>query len=298
MAIQTRIINGSYTEIYVGGGNFITQGAPTNFHQFWTRKVLTPGESIEDFREVTASEKEALEASDAATKAAGLGIRTAQTPLYESIGAVFNDNTGYYELNSLKDLTEDDMRKIYSLRGLFERGFYYLRSTAVLNNAKIRTLPPLYIDRKGGASSIQEMFIDCSNLEEVIFINSGGSIAPYRNGIFNAKQAFLRCGKLHTVKGLVLTHESAIEGAFLGCAKLANLEITGLNRDLSLPNSPSLTPESLSFIIEQRYEAGKFDFQNQPASDFTLTLHPTAYARVTDELFALAAEKQITIART
>ena len=68
MAIQTRIINGSYAEIYVGRGNFITQFAPTYFHQFYTRKILTESESIDDFREVTEAEKTALEESDARWK--------------------------------------------------------------------------------------------------------------------------------------------------------------------------------------------------------------------------------------
>lgn len=60
MAIQTRIINELYTEIYVGEGNFITQSAPTNFHQFYTRKILTESESIDDFREVTAANTKAI----------------------------------------------------------------------------------------------------------------------------------------------------------------------------------------------------------------------------------------------
>lgn len=54
MAIEQRIVNNSLTEIYViGGGNFITQSQPTNFHHFFTRKILTPTEDISDFREVT-----------------------------------------------------------------------------------------------------------------------------------------------------------------------------------------------------------------------------------------------------
>ena len=66
-----------------------------------------------------------------------------------------------------------------------------------------------------------------------------------------------------------------------------------LFKDLSLADSPKLSVESVRYIIENRWSDGVF---GQMA--FTLTLHPEAYARVTDEIFAAAAEKQITIAST
>lgn len=52
----------------MGGGNFLTQSRPTNFHQFFTRKILTPTEDISDYREVTAAERTALEQADAQWK--------------------------------------------------------------------------------------------------------------------------------------------------------------------------------------------------------------------------------------
>ena len=64
MAIQSRTINGLLTEIYVGEGNFITQSFPTNFHKFWTKKILTSSENIEDFKEVTSAEKTTIENKD------------------------------------------------------------------------------------------------------------------------------------------------------------------------------------------------------------------------------------------
>lgn len=67
MAIFSRQITPSLTEIYVnGGGNYITQARPTNFHQFFTRKVLTGSETIDDFREVTEAQRTQLENSDKA----------------------------------------------------------------------------------------------------------------------------------------------------------------------------------------------------------------------------------------
>lgn len=53
--IQSRIINNSLTEIY--SDNYITQAYPTNFHSFFKRKILLTSESIDDYKEVTESEK-------------------------------------------------------------------------------------------------------------------------------------------------------------------------------------------------------------------------------------------------
>lgn len=55
-----------------------------------------------------------------------------------------------------------------------------------------------------------------------------------------------------------------------------------------LSDSPLLSLESISYMIENATNTAAI----------TITLHPTAYARVSDELFALAAEKNITIAST
>lgn len=70
MATLSRQITPSLTEIYVDGeGNYITQAQPTNFHQFFTRKVLTGSETIDDFREVTEAQRTQLECSDAEAQA-------------------------------------------------------------------------------------------------------------------------------------------------------------------------------------------------------------------------------------
>ena len=66
MAIETRIINSSFTELYTGGGYYMTQARATLVHDFWTQKILAPTESIDDFKEVTAAERAKLEAADAA----------------------------------------------------------------------------------------------------------------------------------------------------------------------------------------------------------------------------------------
>ena len=82
------------------------------------------------------------------------------------------------------------------------------------------------------------------------------------------------------------------EGMFAGCAKLTNLRMKGLARNLSLASSPLITAESLRYLCENRGSG----------SAFTVTLHPDTYANLHGDgeewqgLVELAAEKNITFA--
>lgn len=105
---------GSLTELYVGGGNYITENYPTLYPTFSTRKILTAGDSIGNYKEVTPEEKATIESNVANLIKQGNGYRTERTPLFEAAGAVFNDRTGYYELNTLTDITERQMEEIHA----------------------------------------------------------------------------------------------------------------------------------------------------------------------------------------
>ncbi len=67
MAIEQRQLTNGFTELYISGGvNFLTQAKPTVAHEFYKTRLLATGETVEDWREVTPSEKTKLEAADAA----------------------------------------------------------------------------------------------------------------------------------------------------------------------------------------------------------------------------------------
>ena len=75
---------------------------------------------------------------------------------------------------------------------------------------------------------------------------------------------------------------------FQGCRSLESVEIRNLMANISFGQSPKLSLASIEYMVNNCHSSAAI----------TITLHPTAYARVTDELFALAAEKNITIAST
>lgn len=295
MAIETRIVNNSFTEIYVGGGNYLTQSAPTNFHQFYKRKILTDGESADDFREVTTSQKSQMEASDAKWEAP----KPWEIQQWEEWSYVngkrygcYNPTTGFAELNGIKDIALDEMRTI--LASAFLTRYFLFTTTTFLRTFvyngkmldKCRTLMPINHNSAGGGTGPAPLFAHWDKIETVQFCN---------NNYTNYEEMFYYCRNLRQVLGISLNTggSASLKDAFAGCTALETLEAKMLFKDLSLADSPKLSVESVRYIIENRQSDGVF---GQMA--FTLTLHPQAYARVTDELFALAAEKNITIATT
>lgn len=269
MAIQTRIVNGSYTEIYAGGGNFITQSAPTNFHQFWTQKILTPGETIEDFREVTATEKTALEKSDADWDEPNEEFVSE----CEAAGVVYNRKTGYFELNGLADITTAQMREIMrdSSGPNYLCDYCHAFSTA-------RTFLPMRNSRGSWGNYSYYAFARCANLEVLDFDNS------VYVGI--SSNSFNSCIKLREIRNGRLIANAQSKDAL----NLPNLESFTVRvvSDFNLSNASKVTYDSIEYMVSNAINT----------SPITITLHPEAYARVTDDLFALAAEKNITFATT
>lgn len=104
------------------------------------------------------------------------------------------------------------------------------------------------------------------------------------------RNMFIGCTALKEIRGEIIpqyaTVASDYANAFYGCVSLKEVRLQGIKVGISFADSPNLSLASISFMVTYA----------QNASPITITLHPTAYARVTDELFALAASKNITIA--
>ncbi len=121
--IQTRTI-GSHTEIYSdknGGGKsetYITQSKTTVFHDFFTRKFLGEGETVEDFMEVSQAERDRLQGiRDAWVRPPQVFIDQWNTAC--GIWGRYNEETGYFELNGLTDITYEEALDIMAAGPLF-----------------------------------------------------------------------------------------------------------------------------------------------------------------------------------
>lgn len=230
---------------------------------------MTASESIEDFKEVTEAEKTALEASDA------LWSRPSEEFVSEckATGVVYNEATGYFELNGLVDITTTQMREI--MRESSGPNYLYNYCHAF---GKARTYLPVKNSHGAWGNSSDFAFGSCTNLEVLDFDKAVW--------VMIANTAFHNCNKLKEIRnGKLVANESATTAL-----NLSNLEsfTVVIRSNFNLSNASKVTYDSIEYMVSNAMNT----------TPIIITLHPNAYARVTDEIFALAAEKNITIATT
>lgn len=99
----------------------------------------------------------------------------------------------------------------------------------------------------------------------------------------NIQYAFWGCSKMRVIDELAYAKG---EDPFGRCYNLESVKLYYIRGNVSFADCPKLNLESLNYMIDYA--------RNSDA--ITITLHPDAYARVTEEIFAAAAAKNITIA--
>lgn len=291
--IQTRQI-GSHTEIYIdqnGGGDisetqYITQSKNTVFHDFWTRKFLGAGESMDDFKLVTAAERAQLQAiRDAWTRPPQVFIDMWNT----AAGAHgrYNEDTGYFELNGLTNITYEQAVLIYNVT-------HSAPTVRQCNGTRIRT--NLLNRRVGYGSGSQDdrmptgVFHECWYLE-VARINIDKDAPTWMTRWSNM---FSGCSNLREIIGVIGDEGWRNKATpFYRCYKLEKFKITRLNGDIDLTGNPLLNSESYLYTIEHR--------EMVTGKTITITVHPDVYAKLTDTenaewsaVLTAAAEKNIT----
>lgn len=193
--------------------------------------------------------------------------------LYISAGAVYNERTGYYELNGLTDITEEQMRTIWQedLSGWYRKG----RTNLTRNIA--------YKGNDGGYSGGQKMSSICNGNTNLEVFNLGSDFYASYSFV-----AFSGCTKLREVSPqykIVPYTESLGYNLFNNCPALQevrfNMHYVTRGKVL-FSESPLLSKESVLSIITTMGSVPK-------ENPFTITLHPTAYARLKDDADIVAA---------
>lgn len=193
--------------------------------------------------------------------------------LYISAGAVYNEATGYYELNGLTDITEEEMMVIWQedLSGWYRKG----RTNLTRNIA--------YKGNDGGYSNGQKMSTICIVNKNLEVFNFGSDF--YASSSF---AAFGECTKLREVSPqykIIPYTESLGYNLFKNCPALQEVrfDMQYVTRGRVLfSESPLLSKESVLSIITTMGPVPK-------ENPFTITLHPTAYARLKDDADIVAA---------
>lgn len=186
---------------------------------------------------------------------------------YESLGAVWNATTGYWEFLGVNDMTNEDMleeailgnSRIYPTANLMS----YTATARVLFGQK-----NMLLDNNWAALKADNLVANNRRLEVIQF----STYKDYPVFLSSFTWACANCSKLRKILNIINVSMGGIYNAFDGCTSLEEVLLQALNKNVSFPNSPLLSKESLLYMI------------NNCASNvsFTITLHPDVYAKCTD----------------
>lgn len=220
-------------------------------------------------------------------------ISQANIDLLASVGIVFNEGSGYFELNGMTDLSYEEAMAVYSktsafsqgcisasgvgLGGVFEAYYGYYRCNAPM-------LPyRLYMQTQANFSYLcwNNRFI------ERLFLYNYTSVF-----VKDFTSAFDGCFRLKEVQGLIELKNSAANytSAFLNCYSLESISLRGIKANLNFAQSARLGNASILFMINNEVAT----------SAITITLHADAYARAMSDAeitAALAAHPNVSLAK-
>lgn len=207
--------------------------------------------------------------------------------LYISAGAVYNEATGFYELNGLTDITEEEMRTIYTQwqkdvgTAAHNTGWLSLPPNMRTN------LPSLYranlisaLSNSIGGTSVEVLCItDQSNDTRVMYVASTQAVAQGD------------MPKLRRVIGIWRYNDNnpsnfnfSYGQPFQNCPLLEEIRMKRINKSHTFAVSPNLSKESVLYMITNANPPS-----GAAAGSITITLHPTAYARLKDDADIVAA---------
>lgn len=196
--------------------------------------------------------------------------------LYISAGAVYNEQTGYYELNGLTDITEEQMRTIWQedLSGWYQKG-----RTNLTRNISVK-------GNTGGYNGGIDIACICINNKNLQVFNLGADcFARYMDS------AFRECSNLETIdtRFRVVPYDIGLGiNTFRGCIKLKDVRFNNhylrMKATLNLYDSPLISKESVLSAITTTDNASATS-----AGFLTITLHADAYARLKDDADIIAA---------
>lgn len=207
--------------------------------------------------------------------------------LYISAGAKYNEATGFYELNGLTDITEKEMRAIYT-QWQKDVGTASHNTGWLTLPPNMRTnLPSLYradlisaLSNCIGGSSVEVLCIaEQSNDTRVMYVASTQAVA--QNDM----------PKLRKVIGIWRYNDNnpsnfnfSYGQPFGKCPLLEEIRMMRINKSHTFAVSPNLSKESVLYMITNANPPS-----GAAAGSIAITLHPTAYTRLKDDADIVAA---------
>lgn len=211
-------------------------------------------------------------------------IPIANIDLFVASGAVFNEETGYFELNGLVDISYKEMLKIWLTCRLDNAA---RKTSNYLQGTKARTNICTYTEVHTASINLRQT-IGYSEMESFNYGNllvNGTKKLPSTASWFDVNAYRL---KYFLPYGLDASGMTNTANMFTGSTTLTEMRWSGLKVNLSLGKTPRFSAESVAYLIE-----------NAGTSVITITLHPTAYARAIADASvqaALEAHTNVTLA--
>lgn len=209
--------------------------------------------------------------------------------LYISAGAVYNETTGFYELNGLTDITEEQMRTIYEKTWGW---WLHLPSLNGFGTALPRTnipCPDYKIIVYASQISLNSIFSRSLNDDNLEVVNLRALYTPTAFDeikIVDLNWAFQGNEKIREVQGIINVREVRYKLNIGG--NIETINIKGLKVDIQFYGSQRLSKESVLYMINN----------SEAISAITIGLNKAVYDVIKDDadiIAALAEKTNITL---
>lgn len=200
--------------------------------------------------------------------------------LYISAGAVYNEATGFYELNGLTDITEEEMRVIYEKTWGW---WLHLPSLNGFGSALPRTnipCPDYKIIWYASGIDMHSIFSVSGNDDNLEVVNLRALYTPTNLDeikIMNFNWAFQKNKKIREVQGIINV-KNVRDDLEIG-GNIETINIKRLKVNIKFYNSQRLSKESVLYMINN----------SEATSAITISLNKAVYDVMKDDADIIAA---------
>ena len=201
--------------------------------------------------------------------------------LYESYGAVYNEETGFYELNGFTDITEEEMWNIYRYFNFNDMAMFVGKYPYDGINLKARTNIPFQsaIQNIGSNSAFliahkwSYLCIGLKYVEKIVISRKPEDVYLCADNFIGCGYLFYDCAALVEIDGIIdfSKRDGALGYVFINCPKLKSFKLRGLHNNATFKGSPSINLGTLTYVIENATNTGAI----------TITVDPTIYGYLT-----------------
>ena len=208
--------------------------------------------------------------------------------LYVAVGAVWNAQTGFWALNGLKDITNEQMLTIYIETNNFLMYISDMNSCYAFSKCRTNIPNIPYLSSIGRLrTNWIDFFRQSANIEVIVF----KTIYSYNFKPDTLSGVFLGCINLRLIDGILDVSKCKKQNSsdFFNCVKLESVKLYNLNYSIGLTYCKMLSSESVRYMIENATDA-----------TITITLHPEAYDRAIADAgvqTALANKTNVSLAK-